>query len=656
MSDAQGNKKKRACDYCRSKRVICHPQPDGESCPRCLEKGVQCTTTILTTRKPRGQGKKALAKQAALRKKDAEAEATSALALRQAHSCIPPAFPDGAFPIPGDLIRDAIDVMLEMAPGGSPGLFPLQRQRALMESCGWDIRAVALQDRVLVLCLVATAALVSVNSTYVGLDQQGGRFSDAHLHWETKSSARLGTPEMRELGRRRKTICAQLYGEAVRQATLDNTGASPSRENVTSCSLLNVLDVTYNRDSALPWATAFVWQMRTMVEHNLVDDVFEIEDSPAGRALAIFQWRVALLLLVSVYAMSAAKSLPFAPHDEALICGPAPPPVEDAFSEALSCTGPTVVIQLMQSVTSCSIRLMRDALDTIVGAYARRHPPDDLTVLRQLAAAEQHHGHLTRLRRFLLARVANNPGRQVLLHIAMVAFCVHTVALYRALHMRANDAGGAMPLAVQLVMRARVLAVRAVIDAAAELRSVVVQHWLVLTQRCGFEAWAQVLLDDEKLGDSSQALENDLTASIEERIDALEQLRECIFFTAFIGFERTEIIPLIDTALDSLRTRLAHHASSSALVAFTPPSSGPSTGSWTSDLAPATPSLQQPAFWTPPAQWDAPTDDWMPHLVGPLGLTQLGDGHTGNTFDYEVLQNMSMLAENMDPFPRHNWT
>ncbi|TKA54046.1 hypothetical protein B0A53_03328 [Rhodotorula sp. CCFEE 5036] len=36
-------KKPPACDRCKAKRVLCHPDPQG--CPRCREKGIQCTTT-----------------------------------------------------------------------------------------------------------------------------------------------------------------------------------------------------------------------------------------------------------------------------------------------------------------------------------------------------------------------------------------------------------------------------------------------------------------------------------------------------------------------------------------------------------------------------------------------------------------------------------
>lgn len=68
-TSALKRKKLPACDYCKARRVLCHPQPDG-SCPRCLEKGVEyvsysknlgislkfvcsCTTTPVIRRKRR---------------------------------------------------------------------------------------------------------------------------------------------------------------------------------------------------------------------------------------------------------------------------------------------------------------------------------------------------------------------------------------------------------------------------------------------------------------------------------------------------------------------------------------------------------------------------------------------------------------------------
>lgn len=81
----------------------------------------------------------------------------------------------------------------------------------------------------------------------------------------------------------------------------------------------------HKSESDLPWATAFVWQLRTLTELGVADKMFDISDGH-GRELASFQWRLGLvsyvvtltrlkltpvqLLLVSTYAISAGKNLP----------------------------------------------------------------------------------------------------------------------------------------------------------------------------------------------------------------------------------------------------------------------------------------------------------------------------------------------------------
>ena len=130
-----------------------------------------------------------------------------------------------------------------MMPAAGPGLVPLRQHRALLESCDWDIQLLAPQGRVLTFCLLAIASLVSVDPSYVGYDTNGQRYSAAHLDWDLIPTAAMGTSEMRELGMRRRPICAQLYGEAVRQAHLDGITSMASRENAASCLLLNILDI-----------------------------------------------------------------------------------------------------------------------------------------------------------------------------------------------------------------------------------------------------------------------------------------------------------------------------------------------------------------------------------------------------------------------------
>ncbi|KAJ7238125.1 hypothetical protein B0H12DRAFT_1137884 [Mycena haematopus] len=46
-------KKPPACDNCKARRVLCHPQPNNAPCPRCLEKNILCTTTPVVRGRPR---------------------------------------------------------------------------------------------------------------------------------------------------------------------------------------------------------------------------------------------------------------------------------------------------------------------------------------------------------------------------------------------------------------------------------------------------------------------------------------------------------------------------------------------------------------------------------------------------------------------------
>ncbi|KAL1725145.1 phosphoribosylglycinamide synthetase [Schizophyllum commune] len=545
------NKRKRACDYCKLKRVICHPQPDGRSCPRCLEKGINCNTTILP-RKPRGPAKKSAQSEAqsnstSTDRKNAEAF-RSAVALRNCTASVPPVLSSTISCIPRHLIQDAFEVCTSMMPAAGPGLVPLRQHRALLESCDWDIQLLAPQARVLTFCLLAIASLVSVDPSYIGYDSNGRRYNAAHLDWNSVSDAVMGSPDIRELGMRRQPICGQLYGEAVRQAHLDGITSMASRENAASCLLLNILDIAHKPNTTLPWATAFVWQLRSLSDMAAIDATFDIWDA-SSRDLAGFQWRVALVF-IAISAIKTGKNLPFSAEDEDLICGSKPVSVEDAFEQASSLSRRDAVVLLMQSVYTRSIHLMRDALAKVVGIRALRNPPDDFTVLQHITAAEHHYEHLVRLRRFLHAYSAG-PSLMLCLHSTSVAHCALTVAIYRALASQSEPASiYATDLARNLRKRARALARRAVVDAVEDVRNVVASHWLRFIQVGGFDAWAEVLLAEHE-DDGQDGI------TLYERHQALTRLRDLLAFSQFIGIDGVDMLPAIDAALQVLSARLA---------------------------------------------------------------------------------------------------
>lgn len=123
-------------------------------------------------------------------------------------------------------------------------LFPTRKFRTIMQNCDWDIRMLAPQERILILCFLAFSSLVSVNPFYVGHDANGHTFPDRHLRWEKVNSGYMEGIDLREVGRRRRPICLRFYGEAVRQAHQDGITSLASKENAASCFLLNILDVS----------------------------------------------------------------------------------------------------------------------------------------------------------------------------------------------------------------------------------------------------------------------------------------------------------------------------------------------------------------------------------------------------------------------------
>ncbi|KAF5317880.1 hypothetical protein D9758_018791 [Tetrapyrgos nigripes] len=177
-------KKPPACDYCRTRRVLCHPQPEGRSCPRCLEKGVKCTTTPSSVRKKRRRQREILA---AKKEDDAgtsqgqELVASRALTVTTSAAQYAPrithmlatgadlndvyrrpiAFaPSSARPqlqLPKRLMEDLFNDFF-YTPCRIHPIIPYDRVRARLAGCGWRPSSLSPQECVLVHCIFALAS------------------------------------------------------------------------------------------------------------------------------------------------------------------------------------------------------------------------------------------------------------------------------------------------------------------------------------------------------------------------------------------------------------------------------------------------------------------------------------------------------------------
>ncbi|TRM67437.1 hypothetical protein BD626DRAFT_478787 [Schizophyllum amplum] len=552
---SDGKKKKTACDYCKAKRVICHPQTDGKPCPRCVEKGVECTTTILPKR-TRGKGKKTLAKEAAaaglplpLPSKKTESRPVSRAASSSTLTIHETPEPPPLI-VPSTLMREALDIFVRFPPSQNP-LFSVDTLRESLEQVKWDSTKLDPSRRVLAHCILAFSSLVSVDPYYIGCDERGAPFPDRLMPWDAlnhngKSSASAGSTlgglDVAEIGRRRKVVSHRLHIEATRLAEREGIATNASAENAASCFLLDCIDSTDPSTYTMAWSAAFIWNFRTLAESGELEWQFAV--TPLEAHIIRVQWRGSFLA-IAMYALSIDKTLPFTVHDEELICGPSHVSFEDALARASSLPPEPAVTVLMNSLITRAIRLARDCLETISGAAARRRQFNEVAALRMISAVELFQSSANRLRAYLVS-LGSGPNLRICLHANAHALGTLAVALHRALDARAAesgllDAAAAQRLAAQRRV-AKALAVRAVVKGSMDIRAAMSPYRLRFKQFTGLDAWAKVLI-----GDRSGA------AGADERAEALVRLRDIIKFSTYAGVDMHSTVAAIDVELDVIR-------------------------------------------------------------------------------------------------------
>ncbi|KAL1729474.1 hypothetical protein EV714DRAFT_212940 [Schizophyllum commune] len=559
-SSSEGKKRKKsACDYCKSKRVICHPQPDGKPCPRCAEKGVECTTTIAPKR-TRGKGKKTLMKEAAAagltiptsepRSSSRRAEPipgpSSALVIRGDSPEPPPLI------LPSTLVQDALEsthiysdvriapclpphpVFTRFPPAQNP-LFSTDKLRAALEEVGWDPARLDSSRRVLTHCILAFSSLVSVDPYFVGCDAQGGRFPDRLVQWDplnlnTRSNldSTLGGVDVAELGRRRRDISRRLHDEALRLARKEGIATHASTENVASCFLLDCIESPDDPADRMGWAAAYVWQFRALAESGKLE--WQHSVTTLNGHIVRLQWRGSLMVL-ALHALSIDKTLPFSASDEEIICGPVNTTFEDALARASSLTPDAAVVLLMNSLA------------------ARRRPLDEVAALQMISAMELFQASASRFRAYVFS-LGNGPELRVCLHACAHALGTLAVSLHRALQARTvesavRDPAGAARLAAQR-RAAKAIAVRAVVKGSVDVRRAMSPYRLRFKQFSGLESWAAVLI-----GDKSGAV------SADDRAEALLRLRDVVRFSSFAGVDMSATTKAINDELDVIRSASA---------------------------------------------------------------------------------------------------
>ncbi|BGP49552.1 hypothetical protein JCM10450v2_005446 [Rhodotorula kratochvilovae] len=251
--DTVKRKKPPACDRCKSKRVLCHPNPKG--CPRCVEKGVE------PQRKSRDSTE-------APTTVDAPAPQLSV------NLSAPPPVPSTSqvpytplslvsYAAPAGALTPALVKHLFFCHQQLPTIdHPLIRTitiRDTLDALSWDVNLLPIQQRAYVYAVCAHAASISFSRLVVGEALAGAS-------WQDVQSAGA---DLRAYGRARKAVCEALKSQARRIAREADVLVEPTRENAATCVLLNALDDTgasQVQPKSRPWLAACFSHIRSLPE------------------------------------------------------------------------------------------------------------------------------------------------------------------------------------------------------------------------------------------------------------------------------------------------------------------------------------------------------------------------------------------------------
>ncbi|KAL1741973.1 hypothetical protein HDZ31DRAFT_8849, partial [Schizophyllum fasciatum] len=392
-SAVKKTKKPPACDYCKARRVICHPQPDGKPCPRCVEKEVTCTTTPVVRRKPRrraGDGAdqrgSALAPSAAPTASSSSSSRTGA--RRSAKGDSPPGLLPSphssllswrdAHPLPATFIEELIKLFPSVPQYKLP-IVPFRKICTRLEACAWDLSRLHPHECVLAYSIMAVTARVSTHPMLIGAD-----VSDTQLLQFLASGNVMITPglDLRELGRRRDALCRRLQDEACRLAFEAGVTVVTSEENAASCYLLDFLESSTNSlDNPMTWTAAMMWHMRTLAESEDRGELFSVN-------YCRLHWPIQLMNC-ALLSLCSGRSIPFTEHDERLICGPPPVDIETAtITLANQPVTDQTIGNFIYPFLSHVIHLARQSSENIIGPYARRFPLNEAALIAHIAAIE----------------------------------------------------------------------------------------------------------------------------------------------------------------------------------------------------------------------------------------------------------------------------
>ncbi|KAJ7152056.1 hypothetical protein C8R46DRAFT_1303519 [Mycena filopes] len=391
-----------ACDSCKAKRVLCHPQPNGQPCPRCAEKKTICITTPVSRGRARFDP-------ALIADKAEPAELTMAQqfppALPLSVAILPPA--GGCPDLTPELVRHFFDCFSVLNLTANP-LLEMSSIKTNLEAASFQLSLLAPQTRVLSLCIMAIASLVSFHEVVLGPGPRPTSCNDL-------SFFAAGLPaDVRGCGKRRAPICRALHGAALKAAWDTGIILQVSVENAASAFLLDILDHTDSFTPSRPWAGAYISHVRALAPvwragNPIILDVRQWEATTTPPYSG--QW-TAFLMAEALISTRDRKPILITLEDQLLLYGVDPPSAEEALSKIEAATkkpDATALFDTAKAYMFHITRLARQLWSTITSDHARTKPLSESAVLQFLSALSIIHAILSHMLAHADALLAATP-------------------------------------------------------------------------------------------------------------------------------------------------------------------------------------------------------------------------------------------------------
>ncbi|KAJ7634958.1 hypothetical protein FB45DRAFT_910354 [Roridomyces roridus] len=350
-----------ACDACKARKVLCHRQPNGLPCPRCVEKGILCKTTYVPRGRPRKNPPSDLHQPVI--------ETTSPIicdAPEPGGSNVALWRPNFSTELSSELVQDLFESFTH-SPFPRLPIFENIDIAATLAAASWKIDLLPPETRVLAYCICAQASLISFHPRIIGPGPKPLSLVDR--------SVLFPGADLRVYGMRRAAACRALYELAVDLACEARIHLRPSNCNAVSCFILGNLDESPSR----PWTISYMSHVRTLITHD-------------GSIVEKITWG-AFLMMEVLPGVLERKPIVLTYADQLLLTGPEPRPLDQILETlrpmAQPSSGKAVAHMVYTSIRPALFhigRLARELHDKITGVHARREPISEKAVIDFLSA------------------------------------------------------------------------------------------------------------------------------------------------------------------------------------------------------------------------------------------------------------------------------